>query len=155
MAKDYLNRQEREVMAVVLLLHANLEELLENSGKHMSKLERTACKTAMTWMIKFVGQCGGRVGKAEFKKVTDIVLDQKLTFKDRTPQVLSDNRNILEVDADSFADVAEGIIDAHCRGCRKDAQQIEHCKIRELMTLADVPEVEEGDYDKCQYRMRR
>lgn len=149
MAKDYLNRKERETMAVLLLLHGALETYLEHNAKHMSSQERKFCKMAMAFMLKFYGHAVNRVGAAEANKVTDIATKEMLIF---SSQSVIDTRDKVVMDQDSFADLAEGIIEGHCRSCRKAMDQIQTCKIREVLLTADIPPAD--PYDGCPYRMK-
>lgn len=148
MAKDYLNRQERETFAAMLLVHGSMEHFIKHNEKYMTGQERKFGKMAMAFMLKFYGHTIARLGVKEDEKVRALATNERLAFSSRS---VIDTKNLIVMDEDAFGYLAEGILQGFCKSCKKDADGIHACKVREVLLTADVPAAD--PYEGCLYRM--
>jgi hypothetical protein len=125
--KNYLNQQERELVGLTLVLLDRLKEF-KNNGE-----ERRAMMSAIRFYNTFFKRLLGRVGSSTGQKIINDMRGCSVSFK--TLGARPESKDTIEIDREVIEDLAEGVIEGHCRKCTGK----EVCNIRELFLASEIP----------------
>lgn len=150
-----LNSQQKSDMVILDTLCFKLEETLKEwqQSKTMKshKEALTALKTACTWMLKGLKLILSNIDEGEVaalnrrKATNEIVLLPKDDFERVKKRYAGD---MFWMNKEQAYYLAEGVIEAFCRGCKREPGK---CEIRSLMMAWEIPGATEI-YEECQYR---
>jgi hypothetical protein len=150
-----LNSQQKSDFIIIDTLCFKLEETLKEwqQSKTMKshKEALTALKTACTWLLKGLKLILNQLDEGDIaalnrrKATNEIVLLPKEDLE-RAKKKYAGDMHWLNKEQAYY--LAEGVIEAFCRGCKREPGK---CEIRDLFMKWEIPGVV-GQYDECQYR---
>lgn len=155
--KKYFNRQEREQMIIIALMHSQIGDILEHWKKagNLTKPEHKNLKTAHTYILKFMDEIYSRYDQKEVKRIIRDLKTKKLALLyESRARVLLDNENTeieLQTNQETIEDIAEGIIDGFCVKCKR--KDYEECNVREFLFISDIEKFDPTAKEKCQYKI--
>lgn len=142
MPRDYLNQRERELFGLTFAMHEDIKTYIEANEKYLGKNEKKFLKSSITFYQRFMEELFTRVGNAVGHKMIKDFKGSKVYFETTS----SRSKDTVTIDTESVQDLAEGVIDGHCRRCK---DQRKDCSIRELFITTQIPEYDE--FGVCPY----
>ncbi len=149
-----LNSQQKSDFVILDTLCFKLEETLKEwqQSKTMNSYKGalTALKTACTWMLKGLKLILSNIDEAEVaalnrRKATNEIVLMPVSDYERLRKRQPELKHWLSKEQAYY--LSEGVIEAFCRGCKREAGK---CEIREIFIGWEIPGIEE--YEECQYR---
>lgn len=144
MAKNYLNRTEREMFGITLVMHEAIKEYIDRNEKAMDTNEKKYLRMSISFYGKFLSYLFDRVGNDTGNKMIKDFKGKTISYTDE-----GKTKELVYVEPEAFFDLSEGIITGHCAKCK---DQKKDCIIREMFINSQVPPYDESGV--CPYYPR-
>ena len=144
MPRNYLNRNEREMFGITLVMHEAIKEYIDRNEKYLGTNEKKYLRMSSSFYGKFMTELFERVGDNEGHKMIKDFKGKTISYTDE-----GSTKELIHLDPEAFYDLAEGVINGHCFHCRDREKD---CVIRELMINSQVPVYDENG--ECPYYPR-
>lgn len=141
--KGYLNSEERQQAMYMFISHGIFSGILAESGKNMSKEERTNIKYIVTYIGKYFDALRERVGQKEIMRICKEGEGNTVVIKPKRYD------GMYTIDKNALEEIARMAVEANCFGCNRE--DFHECELHNYMKKAGMGSVGDSNGGRCDF----